>query len=428
MDNNMIPPHSIEVEQSIIGSILIEASLCEDLDITPDHFYRLAHKTLLETILTLRNSGDAVDMITVSEALKKEGKLDLVGGNTYIASISSAIVSAKNAKNHVKVLKDLSAKRDILQACREVIANIEGDEVDELLGRLNINVDVGKKESIIGIKSVIDNVLKDMERRYESDDVLSGVPTGFQKVDEVTDGLQGGDLIIVAGRPSMGKSALAVQIGRNASMGEAKVPTHVQSIEMSNSQLGLRIISESSGISGSRIRKAMLRKDELTQLYTECGVLREIPMTFDDVSYRLIDIRRGIHRAYKRGARFVILDYIQLVANDGAKNRERQVGEITTMLKQTAKELNIPIMALAQLSRDVEKRENKRPVMSDLRDSGQLEQDADIIIFLYRDGYYKKSMMDDTAELIVAKGRNIGTGTIHVGWDGQTTRFIDLEG
>jgi replicative DNA helicase len=407
--------------------MLVEASLCEDLDVMPDHFYRSSHKMLLETIYELRAKGDGIDMVTVSEALKKSGKLDLVGGNSYIMGITKDIISPSLAKNHVKILKELSAKRVILQACRGVVAQIHDLEVDELLGNLNINIDMGTKNHVRTMKEVIKQVVATMDKRMTDSGEMSGIPTGFVKLDKMTDGLQGGNFIIVAARPGMGKSAFIGQIAKNACMSGS--PSHIQSLEMGNNELATRIISENSGIPIYKIQKAMLRGSELSRMYDECGKLMDIPLTFDDKSMKIEDIRRGIHRAYKNGSRLVILDYIQLVDNSRSRvSREREVGEISTMCKQVAKQLDIPIIGVAQLSRSLESRENKRPILSDLRDSGQLEQDADIIIFIYRDGYYKKNVEDDTAELIVAKGRNIGTGTIHTGWHGQTTRFIDMEG
>lgn len=431
--DNIIPPQSLNAEQSIIGSLLVDASLCEDIDVEPDHFYRASHKKLLEAIYGLRAKGDGIDIVTVSEALNKSGDLEMVGGTGYINSLIVAHVTTANAKYHVKILKELSAKRVILNACRGIIAQIDDLEVDELMPMLNINVDIGTKNNTVTMNTVIKEVIATMDKRIQRESegygsVISGVTTGIAKLDKMTDGLQGGNLILVGARPGMGKTAFVGQIARSACMGEPPIPTHIQSLEMGNSELATRVIAENSGIPSYKIQKALLRDNGLSDFYEECGKLMNIPLTFDDKSMKLEDIRRGIYRAYKDGARLVILDYIQLVDNKASKgNREREVGEISTMCKQVAKQLNIPIIAVCQLNRSLESRENKRPLLSDLRDSGQLEQDADIIIFLYREGYYKKTVEDNTAELIVAKGRNIGTGTIRTGWHGQTTRFINLE-
>lgn len=421
-DNLHVPPQSLEAEQHVLGAIFLDPRVLDDIDLTRGDFYRESHCRIYEAMKGL----EVVDLVTVSEALKRSEDLEAVGGASYLANIATAAPTAANAGYHARILREFSDRRRILRACQQTMAGIHSESVEDLLSGLVVNVDGPGQDNIKTMAEVMQEVDKRIKYRSEHRDELIGVSTGLVGLDIATGGLMPGDLIIIGARPGMGKSALADQIATGAAM--SGVPAHICNVEMSNEQLGMRMLSKQSNISGPRLRGGQIEEDKEAYRLAKAELSR-LPITFDDVSFKLNDIQRSFNKAYRRGMRLGILDYIQLVRNSGkGKSREREIGEIPTMLKQLAKSLRIPVVALAQLNREVDKRENKRPVLSDLRDSGQLEQDADVIIFLYREGYYNKRIEDNTAEIIIRKGRHIGTGKIPlVGWDGPRTRFFERE-
>jgi replicative DNA helicase len=411
---------NIEAEKSILGAIMYDSSIMADISLEPDYFYRGAHQQIFSAMMDLHDLGEPIDMVTVSERLK--GKVEgLVG---ILTDIMTGHVTAANYDLHSRVVTELAAKRQIVRTCQEVQMKAQnGGELEELVSAMGVDVNTGKNGSISQVRDVTSKSLEQISERNNNKHDLSGVKSGFFGLDMATDGFQSGDLIIVAGRPSMGKTAFAGQIALSS-----QVPVHFVSVEMKNTQLAIRMLSSISNVEGYKIRKGLLKEQEMTELQIAGEELSKKRITFDDISFKLYDIRRSILQAHRMGARLVIVDYIQLIKNQ-APSREREIGEISTMLKNTAKQLDVPIIALAQLNRSVESRENKRPMLSDLRDSGQIEQDADIVIFLHRPGYYnrmrKAEASDKEAQIIVAKGRNIGTDTITVGWDGQRTKFIE---
>lgn len=420
-DNLHAPPHSIEAERYVLGALLLDPDLRDDIALTRDDFYSNKHQRIYLAIKEL----DVVDIVALSEALKRSNSLELVGGTGYIADLAIACPSSANGGLHARSLREFSDRRRIMRACQTVLAGIEHESVEELLTSMVVNVDGPGQDNIKTMVEVLESVDKQIQHRAEHRDELLGVSTGLVSLDMATEGSEKGDFIIIGGRPGMGKSAFAGKMAKGGA--EAGTPGHVLNLEMMNEHSVMRMVSELSDIPTRRLRNGQIAATQEAYRLAKAELSR-LPLTFDDVSFNLTDILRSINKAYNRGAKIFFIDFLQLIGNSAkGKSREREIGEISVMLKQTAKRLRVPIVALAQLNREVDKRENKRPVKSDLRDSGSLEQDADKIIFLYREGYYNKKINDDTAEIIVAKGRHTGEGTIKVGWDGPRTRFFERE-
>lgn len=412
-------PHSAEAEAALLGAMVLDNEIISDINVTAEYFYAKSSQEIFSTIKQMEAKGEAVDIVTLGEALKSKPEILKIAQAHIIACATPA-----NFRHHQKIVREMAQRRLIYRRCHQVIKNIERDSVEDLSSKLVFDFDTGTFNHKY-IKDVSLAVSRQAEKRYnlrndDQGDQISGVPSGFHDLDTITDGFQGGDLIILGARPGMGKSAIMGQVARHAGQ---SVGVHIQNLEMTAERQLARMVSDEAQVESWKVRKAMMSKDQWTDFNDALITLGQLLITFDDSSMSLSDIKQSINKAVRNGARLVIVDYIQLVSNPN-RSREREVGEVSTTLKQLAKKHNIPIVVIASLNRGLESRENKRPLLSDLRDSGQLEFDADVILFLYRAFVYTKNPEEKMeAELIVAKGRDIGEATIKLIWDAERVRF-----
>ena len=434
-----VPPHNIEAEQSILSAILIENNtLPEVLEILSDQdFYREAHRKIFKAMVELFEKNEPADLVTLTNLLKERGQLGSLGGASYLAELMDAVPMAVNAAHYAKIVQEKASLRRLIEQAASITTRCFEDkgDVEEILDfaeRSIFDISENKiKPSFYALGEILTDTYKAVEEAYENKVLVTGVPTGFRGLDEKTSGFQAGDLIIIAGRPSMGKTALALNIARNASV-ETGAPAAVFSLEMSKEQLSLRMLSAEARIDSSRMRGGFLSESDLARINRAAGALYDIPIYIDDSpAISALEIRAKARRMkMDKGVGLVVIDYLQLMrGRASAERRELEISEISRSLKALAKELNLPVVALSQLNRKVEDRTNKRPVLSDLRESGAIEQDADVILFIYRDEVYHKEEDNPNkgiAELILAKQRNGPIGAVKLAFLDTYTRFEDL--
>ena len=438
MDYIKQAPHNLEAEKAVIGSVFINNGIIDSLIeiITPEDFYSNSYGVLFNAMLNLHEKNQPIDMLTVSEFLKKEKTLDKIGGITFISEIIDEIPSAANAVHYAKIVKEKSILREVIKTSTEVIESCynEPEAIDEFLDNIEkkfFELSENRFDTTFSpIKSLIWDAMETIQNIYENKYPVSGVPSGFYKLDEMTNGFQPSDLIIVAGRPSMGKTALCLNIATHIGI-EKKMPVAFFSLEMSKEQLAYRLLSSETGISSHQIRTGMIPKSDWNRLSTVAGNISEGKIFIDDTpAMTILEIRAKARRLKaQEDIQVIIVDYLQLIRGlTRTDSREREISEISRSLKNLARELKIPVIALSQLNRGVELRSDKRPQLSDLRESGAIEQDADVIIFIYRDEVYHKDREDNkgTAELIIGKQRNGPTGKIDLLFDKHTTTFKNL--
>ena len=434
-----VPPHNLEAEQSILSAILIENNtLPEVLEILSDQdFYREAHRKIFKAMVELFEKNEPADLVTLTNLLKERGQLGSLGGASYLAELVDAVPMAVNAAHYAKIVQEKASLRRLIEQAASITTRCFEDkgDVEEILDfaeRSIFDISENKiKPSFYTLGEILTDTYKAVEEAYENKVLVTGVPTGFQGLDEKTSGFQPGDFIVIAGRPSMGKTALALNIARNASL-ETVEPAAVFSLEMSKEQLSLRMLSSEARIDSSRMRGGFLSESDLARINRAAGALYDIPIYIDDSpAISALEIRAKARRMkMDKGLGLVVIDYLQLMrGRASAERRELEISEISRSLKALAKELNIPVVALSQLNRKVEERTNKRPVLSDLRESGAIEQDADVILFIYRDEVYHKEEDNPNkgiAELILAKQRNGPIGAVKLAFLDTYTRFEDL--
>ncbi|MGD8512456.1 MAG: replicative DNA helicase [Deltaproteobacteria bacterium] len=434
-----VPPHNIEAEQSILSAILIENNtLPEVLEILSDQdFYREAHRKIFKAMVELFEKNEPADLVTLTNLLKERGELGSLGGASYLAELVDAVPMAVNAAHYARIVQEKASLRRLIKQAASITTRCFEDkgDVEEILDfaeRSIFDISENKvKPSFYTLGEILTDTYKAVEEAYENKVLVTGVPTGFRGLDEKTSGFQPGDLIVIAGRPSMGKTALALNIARNASL-ETGEPAAVFSLEMSKEQLSLRMLSAEARIDSSRMRGGFLSESDLARINRAAGALYDIPIYIDDSpAISALEIRAKARRMkMDKGVGLVVIDYLQLMrGRASAERRELEISEISRSLKALAKELNIPVVALSQLNRKVEDRTNKRPVLSDLRESGAIEQDADVILFIYRDEVYHKEEDNPNkgiAELILAKQRNGPIGFVKLAFLDTYTRFEDL--
>ncbi len=435
-----LPPHSIESEQSVLGSIMINNSAWEtvvDLVSTED-FYRKDHQIIFDTIRILSDQDMPCDAVTVSEWLDRNHELDKVGGLAYIGSLAKDTPSAANVKAYAELVRERSVLRQLIDAGTEIANsgyNPEGqlsheliDKADKKLFQISDQHQRGRS-GITPIGTHVASAFEHIEELFHSDNPITGVPTGFADLDKMTCGMQKSDLIIIAGRPSMGKTSLAMNIAETAAIKHQK-SVAVFSMEMSGESLAMRLMSSLGRINQHKIRTGQLAEDDWARLTSTMGILSEAPIYIDDTgALTPTELRaraRRLHRENNLG--LIVVDYLQLMQVKGtSENRTNEISEISRGLKALAKELEVPVIALSQLNRSLEQRPNKRPVMSDLRESGAIEQDADLIVFIYRDEVYNEDSPDKgIAEVIIGKQRNGPIGTCRLTFLGPYTRFENL--
>jgi replicative DNA helicase len=433
-----VPPHNLEAEQAILGGILINNdAMNQIMDIlSPDDFYREAHMSVFEGMAELYNLGEPIDMITLSQFLAKKKLLEKAGGTDYLVSLVESVSISAGIAYHAEIVKALSIRRKLIGQCSAISESCfqEWEETEDLLELAEQSIfDIAEeqvREGFETLEHIIKGSFKMLERVSEFEGYVTGVPSGFADFDRLTAGLQPSDLIIIAGRPSMGKTALALNIGYNAAQ-KTKKGVAIFSLEMSKQQLGIRMLGFDSGINATRLRTGMLRDKEWERLTNSANRLSELPIFIDDSSgISVLEMKAKCRRLKKKkNLTLVIVDYLQLIqGRRSAESRQIEISEVSRMLKALAKDLNVPVMALSQLNRKVEDRPNKRPQLADLRESGAIEQDADVIAFIYRDELYHPDTEENRniAEIILAKQRNGPTGFFKLTFRKELTSFGDF--
>lgn len=432
-----IPPQNLDAEQSTLGSMLLEKdAIYKGAELLrPEDFYREAHRVIFEVVVYLANKSEPVDIITVSEELKQRGMLDKVGGGAYLTQLANFVPTAANVEHYAHIVAEKSLLRSIISVATNIVKmGFEGaEEVDVILDRAEKEIfEISQKRNIKGfvsLRSILVETFERIEKLYESKGGVTGLPTGYADFDRMTAGLQPSDLIILAARPSMGKTTFALNIGSYTAV-ELKVPSIFFSLEMSKEQLALKLLCSEAGVDNQRIRTGTLKDDDWPRLSHALGRLSDAMFFIDDSpGITALEIRAKTRRIKAEyGLGLIVIDYLQLMqSRSRSENRQQEVSEISRSLKALARELNVPVIALSQLSRAVEQRADKRPGLSDLRESGSLEQDADIVGFLYRDDYYNpETDRKNITELIIAKQRNGPVGSVDFYFQKEFSKFQSL--
>ncbi len=439
MDIGKIPPHDTEAEQAVLGSMLTDQDAVLDAIevLKPEDFYRDDNKYIYEAIVNLYNKAEPIDIITVKSELISMGKFEVVGGFEYLGVLPDKVPLAANAERYIKIVEEKSLLRQLIKASNDLIdlGYAQNEEVETIMDQAEkkiFDIMQGKNQKGFSvIKDVLIESFAEIEKLYNQKEPITGVPTGFADLDYKTAGLHNSDLILIAARPAMGKSAFALNIAANAAI-NAKVPVAIFNLEMSKSQLVNRMLCSEAMVDSNKIRTGKIEEDDWTKLATALGPLSEAPIYIDDTAGISVTEIRAKCRKLKleKNIGLVVIDYLQLIQGSGKRNssREQEISEISRSLKILAKELDIPVIALSQLSRAAEQRQDHRPMLSDLRESGAIEQDADIVMFLYRDDYYNPdSEKKNIAEVILAKHRAGSTGTVELLWMGNYTKFANIE-
>ncbi|HEY9682659.1 MAG TPA: replicative DNA helicase [Oculatellaceae cyanobacterium] len=431
-----LPPQSLDAEQAVLGALLVSPDgLPRIVDILEaDNFYRKAHQVIYAAMLDLFDHNEPIDIVTISQYLKDEGKLENVGGRQYITDLALSVATTANLEYYAKVVAEKALLRNLIKAGTEIVgscyeetdADVALDKAEHMIFTL---AQRRSMNSLVHIKDVVETSFRKIEERYENRDALSGVPSGFYDLDAMTSGWQPSDLVILAARPSMGKTAFVLNLAQHCAV-EAGLPCAIFSLEMSKEQLVQRMLCAEAKIDANRLRTGHMHTNDWTHLAMAMGRLGEAPVFIDDSAMlNALEIRAKCRRlkSEMKGLGLVIIDYIQLMSGrKTTDNRVQEVSEISRSLKQLAREIHVPVIALSQLSRAVEARQNKRPMLSDLRESGSIEQDADLVMFIYRDEYYNpETEQRGEAEIIIAKQRNGPVGTVELLYQSSITRFLN---
>lgn len=435
-----VPPQNVEAEQSVLGAMLIEREAISKVAefLRKEDFYREAHRLIFNAMLQLFNKNDAVDLITVTEYLRKEEKLEGAGGISYITSLANAVPTAANVLYHARIIEEKALLRLLINSATEIagmgyeateeVATILDEAEKKILGVSNRKVG----QDFTPIKSIIFGAIDKIEQLYESKGGITGLATGFKDLDQLTSGLQPSDLILIAARPSMGKTAFVLNIAQHIAIRE-KQPVAFFSLEMSKEQLVQRMLCAEAPIDSQRVRIGQLEDKDWPKLIKAADRLSSSPIFIDDTpGISVVELRAKARRLkIEHGLKLIIIDYLQLMqgGNTGrsGESRQQEISEISRSLKSLARELNVPVIALSQLSRSVESRQVKKPMLSDLRESGSLEQDADIVSFLYREDYYNPDTeKKNITEVIIAKHRNGPVDTVQLFFHKQFTKFDNL--
>ncbi len=438
-----IPPHSLEAEQSLLGSMMLseDAVVVAQEQIVSEDFYQSAHRFIYTALCDLFASGKPCDIVTLAEELKKNDHLAEAGGPTYLSQLLNVVPTSKNAEFYAKIVKEKSMLRRLITVSGEIseeaydpqaVAENLIDNAEQRVLQLN---QFKTTSPYMRMKDLVKPAIDALNMLYENHQAVTGIPTGFTRLDEMTSGWQNSDLIIFAARPAMGKTAFCLNVAQYAAY-QNRTPVLFFSLEMSHQQLVKRLISAEARIDGAKIRSGFLSEDDFSKLSIAAGVLEDTPIMIDDTpGASLMEIRSKARKAKSvDNLGLIVIDYLQLItlSADGSKrveSRQQEVSEISKGLKNLARELNVPVICLSQLSRKVEERPDKRPLLSDLRESGSIEQDADIVMFLYRDEYYNplKEESKGKGEVIIAKQRNGSIGTALLAFDSSCVKFSNLE-
>lgn len=437
-----LPPHSVEAEQSVLGGILLDANAWDKVAdlITEDDFYRNEHRLIWRRIARLTEQAKPVDVITVAEALESHAELEKAGGLTYVGALAQNVPSAANIRRYAEIVRERSIMRKLAEVGSDIATsayNPGGRDAGQLLDEAESKVfeiaEAGGrgKQGFMPIPPLLSQVVERIETLYSRDNhsEVTGIATGFTDLDSMTSGLQPGDLIIVAGRPSMGKTAFSINIAENVAL-ESSKPVAIFSMEMGGAQLAMRMIGSVGRLNQHTLRTGRLEDDDWSRMTHALGRLNDAPIFIDETAaLNALELRSRARRLHRQndGLGLIVIDYLQLMSSPSGKaseNRATEISEISRSLKALAKELHVPVIALSQLNRGLEQRPNKRPVMSDLRESGAIEQDADLILFIYRDEVYNPDSPDKgKAEIIIGKQRNGPIGKVELTFRGEYTRF-----
>lgn len=439
MELGKIPPNDVESEQAVIGSMLTdkEAVSAAIEVLKPEDFYREDNRTIFEAILNLYGRSEPIDIITLKSELSSMGKFEAVGGLEYIAELPDKVPTTANVEQYIKIVEEKSVLRNLIKTANEIITlgYDQTQEVDGIIDGAEKKIfEVMQKKNQKGytpIKDILVETFTELEQLYNQKQRITGIPTGFSDLDFRTSGLHNSDLILVAARPAMGKSAFALNIATNAAV-RAKVPVAIFSLEMSKEQMTSRILCSEAMVDSNKVRTGKIDDEEWSKLAAASGELSEANIYIDDTpDISIMEIRAKCRKMkIEKNIGLVVIDYLQLVQGSGKRggSREQEIAEISRSLKILAKEINVPVIALSQLSRAPEQRPDHRPMLSDLRESGSIEQDADIVMFLYRDDYYNEdSEKKNIAEVILAKHRAGSTGTVELLWLGNYTKFANID-
>lgn len=433
-----IPPQNIEAERSTIGSMLLEKeAIFRAVELLkPDDFYKEAHRIIYQTVVELANRNEPVDLITVTEDLRQKNQLDSVGGVPYLTGLVNAVPTAANIEYYARIVEEKALLRSLISAASSIVSQgYEGaEEIDKILDQAEQSIfKVTQRRSSRGyvfLKDILNEAFERIEKLFETKGGVTGIPTGYADLDRITAGLQPSDLIILAARPSMGKTTFALNIAEYAAI-ELKVPVIVFSLEMGKEQLAMKMLCSEAGVDNQRLRTGSLVESDWPKLSRALGRLGEAKMYIDDTpGVSVMEVRAKARRIKAEGGLgMIVIDYLQLMQHRGkSESRQQEVSEISRSLKALARELSVPVIALSQLSRAVEQRTSKVPGLADLRESGSLEQDADIVCFLYRDEYYNPdSEKKGIAELIIAKHRNGPLGSVEFFFQKECSKFVGLE-
>ncbi|MDC3418496.1 replicative DNA helicase [Aquibacillus salsiterrae] len=433
------PPHNIEAEQAVIGAIFLEPDALTTASelLMPDDFYRASHQRIYSVMLSLSDKGEPIDLVTVTTALANAKILDEVGGVSYLSDLANAVPTAANVEYYSKIVEEKALLRRLIRTATDIVTSSfdHEDDVNQVLNEAEKNIlEVSHRQNsgaFKNIKDVLIQVYDNIEQLHHSKAEVTGIPTGFRDLDKITSGFQRNDLIIVAARPSVGKTAFALNIAQNVAI-KTDENVAIFSLEMGADQLVNRMLCAEGNIDAQRLRTGSLQAEDWSKLTMAMGSLSNAGIFIDDTpGIRVSEIRSKCRRLkQEHGLGMILIDYLQLIQGSGkpGENRQQEVSEISRSLKGLARELNVPLIALSQLSRGVESRQDKRPMMSDLRESGSIEQDADIVGFLYRDDYYdKESEKQNIIEIILAKQRNGPVGTVELAFVKEYNKFVDLD-
>ena len=436
-----LPPQAIEAEQSILGSMMLDNRVIDDIssELEMRDFYRSDHQAIFDEIIKLNTKGEAADVVTVSESLTNLGDLEQIGGLSYLSSLAKNTPNSGNVKSYAKIVRDRAILRRLIESANDILTKAyqpEGKKPEEILDFAeSVIFEIAKnnnqaKAGFRKIDDLLGEAVDKIEELFKTKQTVTGVSTGFTDLDKQTSGLQGGDLVVVAGRPSMGKTSFSMNLIEYAAINQ-DLPVAVFSMEMPGAQLATRMLSSLSRVNSTRLRTGQLENDDWPKLTSAIGLLNQKNVYIDDTpALSPLEVRtraRRLAAEHEHGLGMIMLDYLQLMrGNDSGNNENRtlEISNITRSLKGLAKELDCPIIVLSQLNRSLEQRPNKRPVMSDLRESGAIEQDADLIMFIYRHEVYEpETEQKGLAEIIIGKQRNGPIGTVRLAFLGEFTRF-----
>ncbi|MGQ9509508.1 MAG: replicative DNA helicase [Thermodesulfobacteriota bacterium] len=432
-----IPPQNIEAEQSVLGGILIENEainrVMEILD--PEDFYREAHRKIYHALIDLSERDEPADLVTTTNELRKKGELETIGGASYLAYLIDSVPTAANIEYYARIVKEKAILRKLIETSTEIITQSYEDrgDVEAFLDEAEKAIfEISEKRvrpSFFPLKEIVKESFKTIEQLYKKKELVTGVPSGFKELDRLTAGFQPSDLIIVAGRPSMGKTAFCLNVAQYAAI-EGRIPVAIFSLEMSKEQLVLRMLCSEAQVEGTRLRTGYLGESDWPKLTMAAGTLSDAPIFIDDTAaLSVLELRAKARRLKsEQGLGMIIVDYLQLMKGRGrAESRQQEISEISRSLKALAKELNVPVIAVSQLSRKTEERTGNRPQLSDLRESGAIEQDADVILFLFREEVYHRTEENrGKAEVIIGKQRNGPIGKVDLAFLDRYTAFKDL--